>query len=199
MELSGIDCFYSLFYKYKPFYVIPPTEREQESCLCIRCQNSHLLLKGVNSYRKMKNLSQHTLVITFLNDSQSLKLSDRTDIYPEFNDEKEINYYIFGPKTESYFKNGKEIQYTRTARIDKKEEVSVIAQKLISIKDSYLKHRSHVDNINKVFPIVKESFQGTYIELDFSENIAIKPKFEVQEAHFSGKQYTLHCQSLSLA
>ena len=69
----------------------------------------------------------------------------------------------------------------------------MIAQKLISIKDSYLKHRSHVDNINKVFPIVKESFQGTYIELDFSENIAIKPKFEVQEAHFSGKQYTLHC------
>ena len=193
MELSGIDCSYSLLYKYKPFYTIPHTEREQQSCLCIRCQNSHLLLKGVNSYRKMKNLSQHTSVTTFLHYSQFLKLSDRTDIYPEFNDEKEINYYIFGPKTESYFKNGKEIQYTRTAHIDKKEEVSLIAQKLISIKDSYLKHHSHVDNINKVFPIVNESFQGTYIELDFSENIAIKPKFEVQVAHFSGKQYTLHC------
>ena len=64
---------------------------------------------------------------------------------------------------------------------------------LISIKDSYLKHGSHVDNINKVFPIVKESFEGTYMELDISENIAIKPKFEVQEAHFSEKQYTLHC------
>ena len=91
MELSGIDCSYSLFYKYKPFYVIPPTEREQQSCFCIRCQNSHLLLKGVNLYRKMKNLSQHTSVATFLHDSQSLKLSDRTDIYPKFNDEKEIN------------------------------------------------------------------------------------------------------------
>ena len=141
----------------------------------------------------MKNLSQHTSVTTFLHDFHSLKLSDRTDIYPEFNDEKEINYYIFGPKTESYFKNGKEIQYTRTACIDKKEEVSVTAQNLMSIKDSYLKHCSHVDNINKVFPIVKEPFQGTYIELDFSENIAIKSKFEVQGAHFSGKQYTLHC------
>ena len=64
-------------------------------------------------------------------------------------------------------------------------------QKLISTKDSYLKHRSHVGNINKVFPIIKESFQGTNIELDFSENIAINPKFEVQEAHFSG--ITLHC------
>ena len=69
----------------------------------------------------------------------------------------------------------------------------MIAQKPISIKDSYLRHSSHVDNINKVFPIFKEPFQGTYNEFDFSENIAIKPKFEVQEAHFSGKQYTLHC------
>ena len=75
----------------------------------------------------------------------------------------------------------------------------MIAQKLIPVKDSYLKDRSQVDNINKVFPIDKEPFQGTYIELDFSENIAIKSKFEVQETHFSGKQYTLHCQSLSLA
>lgn len=29
--------------------------------------------------------------------------------------------------------------------------------------------------------------------MDFSENIAIKTKHEVQEAHFSGKQYALHC------
>ena len=29
--------------------------------------------------------------------------------------------------------------------------------------------------------------------MDFSENIAMKPKFEVQDAHFSGKQYSLHC------
>ena len=69
----------------------------------------------------------------------------------------------------------------------------MIAQKLISVKDSYLKHRSHVDNINKVFPIVRESFQGIDTESDFSENVAIKPKSEVQEAHFSWKQYTLHC------
>ena len=75
----------------------------------------------------------------------------------------------------------------------------MIAQNLISVKGSYLKDRSQVDNIDKAFPIDKEHFQGTYIELDFSENIAIKSKFEVQEAHFSGKQYTLHCQSLSLA
>ena len=29
--------------------------------------------------------------------------------------------------------------------------------------------------------------------MDFSENLALKTKSEFQEAHFSGKQYTLHC------
>ena len=29
--------------------------------------------------------------------------------------------------------------------------------------------------------------------MDFSENIAIKTKSKVQETHFSGKQYALHC------
>ena len=122
MELSGIDCSYSLFYKYKPFYVIPPTERKQQGCLCIRYQNSNLLLKRVNSYRKMKNLSQHTSVTTFLHDSQSLKLSDRTDIYPEFNDEKEINYYIFGPKTESYSEMEKKYSIRELLVLTKKKK-----------------------------------------------------------------------------
>ena len=57
----------------------------------------------------------------------------------------------------------------------------------------YLKYRSHVKNILTHFSIIKETFQGQYIELDFSENLAMKPKLEVQKAHFSGKQYTLHC------
>ena len=29
--------------------------------------------------------------------------------------------------------------------------------------------------------------------MDFCENIAMKLKFEVQDVHFSGKQYSLHC------
>ena len=57
----------------------------------------------------------------------------------------------------------------------------------------YLRHRSHVDNIAKVFPLIKETFNGSYIELDFSENLAMKPRFEAHDAHLSGKQLTLHC------
>ena len=58
--------------------------------------------------------------------------------------------------------------------------------------ESYLRHQSHVDNIAAVLPKIWESFSGKYTELDFSENLALKPKHEVQDAHFSGKQYSLH-------
>ena len=40
---------------------------------------------------------------------------------------------------------------------------------------------------------MKDSYGGKYIELDFSHNLALRPKHEVQSAHFSGKQFSLHC------
>ena len=58
---------------------------------------------------------------------------------------------------------------------------------------SYLRHQSDVANTKNALPLIRESFNGKYIEMDFSENIAMKPKFEVQDAHFSGKRYSLHC------
>ena len=47
--------------------------------------------------------------------------------------------------------------------------------------------------MNHVLPILKERFRGTYIELDFSENLPLRPKYEVQSDHFSGNYQSLHC------
>ena len=68
--------------------------------------------------------------------------------------------------------------------------------KLLQKGESYFRRRSRVDNSSKIFPLIREAFTGKHIELDFSENLALKPKFEVQDAHFSGKHcsnYSLHC------
>ena len=40
---------------------------------------------------------------------------------------------------------------------------------------------------------MKDAYSGKFIELDFPQNLALRPKLEVQSAHFSNKQYTLHC------
>ena len=99
---------------------------------------------------------------------------------PEINDTKMINYYVFESKEESCIKNGKEIKYTRTARVPKSESVCDIVDTLKESGESYLRHRSHVENVGTIFPIIRKSFSGTYIELNFSENIGEKPKYEVQ-------------------
>ena len=36
-----------------------------------------------------------------------------------------------------------------------------------------------------VLPIIRIAFDGKYIEMDFSENLEMKPKFEVEDANFS--------------
>ena len=40
---------------------------------------------------------------------------------------------------------------------------------------------------------MKETYTGKFPELDFSQNISLRPKDEVQSTHFSGRQFTLYC------
>ena len=185
---TGFPCSISTFIKYKPFYITAPTEREKESCLCKKCLNEKLLLASINNFRKAQKLPAHTSVNDFLNDQGS---HDHSTKYPGCFDMSEISFFVFEKKEETYFKNGIEESYKRLARIDKKMEVKEVAKTLIEQGGSYLRHRSHVANIKNTLPLIRESFKGKYIEMDFSENIAMKPKFEVQDGNFSGKQYSV--------
>ena len=85
------------------------------------------------------------------------------------------------------------MEYTRTALVDLCEPVCQLVEKLHGLSEKYLKHRTYVENCTSVFPLLKESYSGKFIELDFSQNLSLRPKDAVQSAHFSGKQFTLHC------
>ena len=190
---SGITISLSLFYKLKPFYIGPPTEREKLTCLCKDCQNIHLLLQGINTYQKTKTMMTHMSVTNYLQEINDDAL--KTEEYPEVSDTKTINYYLFELKEES-FRNGKEINYKRTTRVERRDRVCDIVKRLKDSGPSYLKHRSYVDNIESGLPAIRAVFTGKYIELDFSENLSMKPKVEIQSAHFSGKQFCLHCANI---
>ena len=71
--------------------------------------------------------------------------------------------------------------------------VKEVAKTLIEQDGSHRRRQLHVENIKNTLPLIRESFNGTYIEMDLSENIAKKPKFQVQDAHFSGKRNFLNC------
>ena len=143
---------------------------EKEPCLCIKCQNVHLLLQGISRYCRTQNLRKHCSVTEFLNSESAINSNN----FPECRDTKETSYYIFEIKTESFTKNGKITEYSRTARVDKKEKVCEIVKKLLDRSESYLRHRFHVDNIAALLPMIRESFSGKYIEPNFSENLVLK-------------------------
>ena len=178
----------AVFFKTKPFYCVRPTEKAKQSCLCISCLNPHLMIKAINIYRKSKQLESHPSLTQYINEL-------KTGVtFPEITDRKLCKYYTYRRAQESYIgKEGKPVEYTRTSRVDECKPVNDIVNFILDGGEKYLKHRSYVDNYSTSFPLMKDGYEGKYIELDFSQNVALRPKHEVQSTHFSGKQFSLHC------
>ena len=119
------------------------TEKKKEPCMCIDCLNPHLLLKLINTYRKSITLQEYQSLTTCVNE---LKVDgDNYDLFPETKVEIEVCYYAYERKLECYKGKNDDIKYTRTARVDKKDKVSIINERLLQNSARYLKHRSYID------------------------------------------------------
>ena len=73
---------------------------------------------------------------------------------------------------------------------------SIELYKIVSSKTKqYTTHRYQIENDKFVFPKILETTDkfGRVFWMDFSENVSGTPKWEVQDAHFSKQQYSLHC------
>ena len=124
-ELQETPVSLTTFYNMKPFYCLKPSEKEKQSCLCINCLNPHVILKSINCYRLTKKLTPHDSLTTYLNKMSSGKT------FEEMKEKKECKYYEYRRVVESYIgKNGKRIEYTRTARVDLSEPVFKLVEKL---------------------------------------------------------------------
>ena len=182
----------SLFFRYKPYYCVRPTEKEELSCLCINCLNPHLLLQSINIYRKSKVLPSHDSLTEYIN-----RLQNGED-FAQANDETPCKFYSYMRVTESYIgKEGKPVEHTRTARVDDTKPTKHLVNLIKDGSKKYLKHRTYLDNCSNVFPLMKDAYSRKFIELDFSQNLATQAKLEVQSAHFSSKHFPLrHCKAI---
>ena len=71
-----------------------------------------------------------------------------------------------------------------------------LCHKLLATGDANLKHPTYANNVSTVFPEMKSAYNGKYIELDITQNLAVRPKDEVQSVPFSGNPFTLHIASV---
>ena len=67
--------------------------------------------------------------------------------------------------------------------------------KLLRLKksDEYLYHRYQEQNDKFVWKHILDEIDSPIFHMDFSENLMPTPKFEAQSAHFSKRQFSLHC------
>ena len=72
--------------------------------------------------------------------------------------------------------------------MDYTEPVHKLVAQLFKVSDKYIKSRTYVGICSSAFPLMKED---TFVMLDFSQNLSLRPKDEVQSVHFSGRQFTL--------
>ena len=72
--------------------------------------------------------------------------------------------------------------------MDYTEPVHKLVAQLFEVSDKYLKSRTYVGNCSSAFPLMKED---AFVMLDFSQNLSVRPKDEVQSVHFSRRQFTL--------
>ena len=83
-------------------------QREKESYLFIKCQNVHLPLQGTNTYNNTQNLCKNYSVTEFFNSKPHINSNN----FSEYNEIKEISYYIFGIKTMNYLQKIEKSQST---------------------------------------------------------------------------------------
>ena len=178
----------AIFFKYNPYYCVKPTEKEKLSCLWINCLNPHLLLQLINIYRKSKGLPWHDSLAEYID------CLSKGESFEEANDNKACKFYSYQRVVESYIvKEGKPVQYQRTASADDTKPVKHLVSLIKDGGRKYKKHQSYVDNWSTVFLMMKDIYNRKLIELGVSQNLVIQPKLEFQSAHFSNNQYTLHC------
>ena len=108
-----------------------------------------------------------------------------------------VKYYQFEVVETNYtnHKTGEIQKSSRCERVDHEASYDFLFDKLMNIQHSYLFHRFQVCNDNFEWKNILLTVPnlGPIFHLDFSENITNTSKFEPQSAHFSKKQFSLHC------
>lgn len=209
--------------KCKPFFCQPPTEKEKSLCLCKICLNARQLFDALKSYCRGEGIELGVSMSDYFLDDCSCDKPDigyypaecclgkcpsgtnkskpvAADIISHQSPSKQVKYYQYEQIDEEYIaKRGAEKGQTkvskRTERVNYTENVEVVIKKLESCRIKYLIHRFLVvENDHHWKIILGDQHESKPIfHMDFSENLQLTPKMEVQDAHFSKKQYSLHC------
>ena len=191
----------TLYHQCKPFYIFPPSEREKEGCLCIKCLNPHAIYSSVCRHIEGLPMSLSEYLTKNVECEKDMNINFpklecilgkcknqctiNNKIKRSYDWNKHTSYYQFEPVVETFYNKEREKNITNVNLRD-------LYMKLQEKARVYLLHHYHIliDQVYWTRFLADSEFHITW--MDYSMNIKMIEKNQVQSAHFSGKQKTLH-------
>ena len=203
---------YTLFCRLRPFWVVFPTERDRNTCLCKLCENTELLamaLKKVDTIPSAKlDLITESLACSIsskdcmfnmcINCSNMRVCITKENLHDD--DDNEIRWFQWKHKTEKRkIKVGKNIEEKDVTIVVKEEETGNLSQLIDLFESQIRRYMKHIYIVRSQFNYYKQRRDNLkedecLLHVDFSENYVCKLHAGIHGTHFgaSKKQLSLH-------
>ena len=208
--VAETDCEISFtsFWRLKPFWIKPPTEKERDTCICRTCDNIQMKATALNKAKVIDSSDMATVVSGIV-----CSTDNQTCMYGLCNTCKsnEVQTKQHDENQEIKWQEWTTVKENRAIKRDKEtkvKEITITKKVLIcsTIKDlrekfqiDIMKYKKHQFNIRNQFKHYRQTKQNLrenecFIHIDFSENYVGKYARETSSMHFgaSQPQITLH-------
>ena len=209
---------YGTFLALKPFYIRNATEKDIEMCCCKKHLHACWSVQALISCSEKQKISLQEIDnydsffaylyqdcpkddLTYINwECVENKNTLCDHIQKRWNELKEailakddkvtyVNMQHFD-KVQETTKGGKVVQ--RLKAVATKANLEYITNFITEILPKITHHRNHLKHYRSCINQVKQTYNATYIDIDFAENLNVPVKFEPQSMHWSHEQITVH-------
>lgn len=207
-RLHNTKISYTTFTRYRPFYVLKPSEISRDTCLCKRHTNIALKTAKLRQLKLISDYDPHNLYPQIVCDKTNAMcmynmcdVCKTQDLHVEpFNKDDEVKWEKWVTKKEMREKKRGKEKVQVPVQITSKLTVNGTIGDLVAEFQCEMKHlKKHAYNIkmqNKACKEIKGNLKETeaVVHADFSENFACKFTEEIQCLHFGGsrQQVSLH-------
>lgn len=213
LKVTDFKMSYSLFCRFRPFWIVPPKLQDRDTCACIMHANIDLKLAALKNAKILSTIGNYQNMLEELccdryYESCLERTCDNCRLkqlpYEEFDNSKMVllkqwinkKEKITDPKT-------KKERFIRKYKIELKE---IPPRDLILNLEEYIlpffRHECNIVHQYNTIKNLKQSLteKDAIIHMDFSENFATKYNQEIQAFHFGGSrnQISLHTVVLYL-
>lgn len=204
LKTHEIKVSYCTFWKCRPFWVLPATAAQRDTCMCTKHANIDLKLEslfkaGIIHEKRHEELLESLCCSRY--EEKCLKrecdaCKDKVIHYNQFSNDEDVVFHQWIRSRESIStKRG-----PKTATITTKDEIKAKPLDVINLLDSDLKpFFEHCYLIQAQYNTLREmkkslTVNSALLHVDFSENYGMKATDEVQSLHFGGsrKEICLH-------